>query len=210
MSQTVLRKKVADIWLTDKAITYIYKRTSGFTKAQILDELKMSLGTAFANTIQKVYQWIIKYVPKATGNLQAHLIETMTNSPGFKRLQDSIGAKTTGTTAALPKRITLMIGLDPANPVPYAKYVNKMSTGQVQHSGMVTVGPRGGHHGDVAWVNRGGYYGKIRLYDPSAIGSYAGLLRMYAREQMKNELKKAINQFITFDRSSLRGAGVGV
>ncbi len=200
----VAEKEIAQHRITAEAINYIYNKVGGLTKTQIENELRQALGIALANTVRKVIAWIERYVPEATGNLKDHLIETTMNSPGMERIQ----ARSTGKVSSMPKKVALRVGLSQDNPVPYAKYVNAMSDSQVRHTGMVRHGPRGGIYGDVAYVARHGMRGKIILNDPQAVGGYAGLLRMYAREQFKDQLKKAYAATITFDRRTIRGAGI--
>jgi hypothetical protein len=66
--------------------------------------------------------------------------------------------------------------------VHYAKYVNRFSDVNVKH------------YNEIGYAYYNGYNGRILLNDPSAVGGYAGLMRMEARKILKQELSKAIKQ----------------
>lgn len=120
------------------------------------DELKkyaqQLLNEALETTILETEIWIDSKVPMLTGALRASLISFLKKSiPPPAAMGDLRGI-----------RLVLGVGAD----IPYAKYVNKMTTSQVRHP-----------------------------IDPRAIGFYHNAMVAFAKERLQINVDKAIYKF---------------
>lgn len=173
-----------ELSITSDKVNYIYNSNPGLNKQQIREELTTALAVALSQSIDDLMKWIREYVPRATGQLQDHIINQLLSSPG--------------TRSKKPKRISLKVGVDPGTGPHYARYVNALPDGMLQHQGTRR------------WVNYYGHYGYITLNDRKAQGGYAGLLRLEAKRVLRENLKDAIRRTITFDKRLVTWAGIKV
>lgn len=143
---------------------------------ETIDEVELYiqelLDEALEITITETRAWINTYVPKRSADLRVSLINFLEKS-----------IPPAGTIGEL-RGIRLVLGVGAE--INYAKYVNEMTTKQVQHAGTFRE-----HSGKRAY-SKGR---RVYLYDPKAIGGYHDEMVIYAKERFQTNLDKAIYKF---------------
>lgn len=130
------------------------------------------LDEALNITIAEVKEWINRFVPKREGDLRVSLIKFLERSiPPIAAIGELRGI-----------RLVLGVGAD----IPYAKYVDEMTTKQVRHSGTWRE-----HSGKRAYSKGHRAY----LYDPQAVGNYHDKMVVYAKQRLKTNIDKATYKF---------------
>jgi len=170
----------------DKARVSRIAKENDMTSRQLIQLIEPILRETLEKTTQDIMLWIIKYVPKRTGQLRMTLLKSLQKS----KVQRGI------------LRFIMGTHLD------YAKKVNAMSTAQVRHNSHRE------HSGKWAYAyyythrNRGPKVGKRRriigkkykgpsnyrifLYDPEAIGGFWEALIRYLKERAMFHMKNAM------------------
>jgi len=115
-------------------------------------------------TIREMEDWIKKFVPKRTGQLQDNLLANIKSS----RVRDHT------------LKLIIRTSID------YAGKVSEMSDAQVQHDSTWFE-----HSGERAYAYYYGHYGRIYLNDPDAKGDFFQLLQEYGKDRAFVNLAKA-------------------
>lgn len=149
--------------LNSTAIKNIAKRSPIYTESDIKDIIKDLLNEALELTLRDLRIWILKFVPKRTGQLRRNLLRNIKSS----RVKSTI------------MRIIIRTSID------YASEVNAYSTAQVRHYNTERE-----HSGAYAYAYYGGHYGRIRLHDPLAIGHFFDKMLLYVQKQVLINLTK--------------------
>jgi len=136
------------------------------TPKQFIMLLKSVLSETLMLTMKDMQQFIIRFVPKRTGQLQYTLLKKMESS----KIRDGV--------------LIFIIGTH----LRYARDVNQMATSQVQHSSHKE------HSGKWAYAYYYGHKGRIFLYDPEAIGSFWQILLMYLQKRILIHLQDAMRK----------------
>lgn len=140
---------------------------SKYTYEEVIRYVQNVMNETLLVTVEECRQWIYKYVPKRSGDLQETLIKFLEKSIPPPSLFNEIRNV----------RLTLGAGVE----VPYAKYVRDMTAKQVQHFG--------------TWFEHSGRkaYSKgkpVFLNDPNAVNKYFDKLTAYGIERLKINLSK--------------------
>ena len=156
------------------------------TSQQLISLIEPILYATLQNTITDMIRWILKYVPRRTGQLRDTLIKSMKSS----RVQNGM--------------LKFIVGTH----VQYANKVNQMSTSQVQHNSWFE---HSGHRAYAYYYNykhRGTKVGKrkmkigkrykgpshyrIFLSDPDAVGMFWDTLLVYLRLRVLYHLRNTM------------------
>jgi hypothetical protein len=151
------------------------------TYQQVVNIIQNILSYTLNTTIADLEKWIDRFVPKRTGWLRDTLKQNLHSS----RVKDNVLRLICGTK------------LD------YSSDVNAMSTRQVRHSNT----PKE-HSGKWAYAYYYGFYGRIRLDDPQAIGNFFDKMLYYATQQIRINLlaaKRLYLGYVTYNKSPLHG-----
>ena len=161
-------------------------KQADMTKKQFIFLMKSVLNETLEKVLDDMRLWILRFVPKRTGQLRFSLLKRLESS----KVRDGV--------------LIFIIGTH----VDYAKKVNEMSTGQVQHSSHKE------HDGSWAYAyyytykRRGTKVGKrkygvgkryrgtsnyrIYLSDPEAVGGFWDALLMYLKKRVLHHLQNAM------------------
>lgn len=156
MSQSLATKTIASVEMQKPKITYAAGQLRNLTHSQVEQLVQTILETTLQLVMIDVTKWIQTYVPRRTGQLQDNLLANFQSS----YIQNG-------------RILKLKLGTN----IDYAQYVNKMSSTQVQHFGVI------------GYAYYYGSHGPIILSDPSAQGHYQGIMLMYARDRLRFHLK---------------------
>jgi hypothetical protein len=142
--------------------------TSEYTLEQIRWLIQRALNTALEDTIIEIEAWILKYVPKRSGDLQKSLLSFLEKSVPPEISMDQFH--------------DLRLVLGAGREVDYIKYVDQMTNAQVQHFG--------------TWLEHSGRraYSKgkpVFLNDPQALGQFFDQMVTYGKERFLTNLNKA-------------------
>jgi len=143
--------------LNSTAIKNIAKQSSIYTEKEVKEIIKDLLNEVLELTLEDLKQWILKFVPKRTGQLRRNMLKNIQSS----RVKSNI------------LRIIIRTSID------YAAQVNAYSTAQVRHYNTERE-----HSGAYAYAYYGGHYGRIRLNDPLAIGHFFDKMLLYVQKQV--------------------------
>lgn len=156
------------------------------TNKQIISSIKSILNETLEMVKKDLQLWILRFVPKRTGQLQFTLLKQLESS----KVRNGI--------------LIFIIGTH----LDYAKRVNQMSTAQVQHSSHKEHGGGWAYAYYYTYKRRGIKVGKrkmgvgkryrgishyrIYLYDPEAVGGFWDKLLKYLKARVLIHLKNAM------------------
>jgi len=188
---TLAPRTYGKIGITDSLVRFIAGDKIVDSLDIVKDVIQELLEESLKITIEETKAWIVKKVPKRSGDLRNSLI---------KYLERSIPPAAVDRGAE-GIRLVLGVGAD----IPYAEAVNEMTTKQVRHSGSW-------REHSVAYVTKG--RGKDKkgagrkyfpfayskghrtyLYDPQAIGGYHDEMVAFATTRFKINIYKASYKF---------------
>jgi len=154
--------------LNSTAIKNIAKQSSIYTEKEVKEIIKDLLNEVLELTLEDLKQWILKFVPKRTGQLRRNMLKNIQSS----RVKSNI------------LRIIIRTSID------YAAQVNAYSTAQVRHKNAKRehysdyTPKKGGEHHPYAYAYYGGHYGRITLNDPLAIGHFFDKMLLYVQKKV--------------------------
>lgn len=141
---------------TEGKISYIANNLR-MEMGEVLQLLTQIMEKTIQYTVPEIEQWIKKYVPKRTGQLQNSLLDSVNKT------------EWTG------QQLRLILFTD----VEYARELNNRKDIQIQHNNEI---------GSAYYY---GHYGKLILNDSNAYYDFMGLLKMFARQHLKDNFKRA-------------------
>jgi len=156
--------------ITPTKISYILNNVPGLNRAGVEDIIQNILDEVLKKTMSDLFVWIVKYVPKRTGQLQDSLLSNLESS----KSQNFIAVLRYGTQ------------LD------YVKYVTRYKTENVRHNGEIGYAYYNGYGGGTRKHPMRPSPARILLFDPQAIGGFWGQMKMYAKQRMQLHLRDAI------------------
>ena len=137
---------------------------SEYTYDEIKELISDMLNDVLTQTLLDINIWIDYHVPKRTGKLRFSLKKNLQSSNVSRNI------------------LKLIMG----TAVDYAKEVNKMTQGQVRHTGTNKE-----NDGSWAYANYWGHSGRIYLDDPQAVGHFWDKLLSFTKERIIINLTKA-------------------
>ena len=137
---------------------------SNYTYEEIKELISNMLNDVLKQTLLDINIWIDYHVPKRTGQLRDNLKKHIQSSRVSKNIL----------------RVIMGTSID------YAKEVNKMTQGQVRHTGTNKE-----NDGSWAYANYWGHSGRIYLDDPQAVGHFWDKLLSFTKERIIINLTKA-------------------
>jgi hypothetical protein len=187
MSLVALNPKTQLTISLDRAKASNIAKQNHMTLKQLIQLIEPILSATLENTLNDMVRWILKYVPKRTGQLRESLLRSIQNS----RVKNGV--------------LQFIIGTH----LNYAAKVNAMSTSQVRHSGSWyehSGAPAYAYYGP--YRHRGTKVGKRRmgvgrrykgpsnyrvfLYDPDAIGGFWDAMLKYIEVRLLFHMKNAM------------------
>lgn len=163
----------------DKAKVKKIAKENQMTPQQLVMLIEPILNETLERTMEDMTIWILRFVPKRTGQLRVSLLDNMKSS----RVKNGV--------------LRFIIGTH----LDYATRVNKMSTSQVRHKGTWYEHPRKKR---VKWYKKKktikrrayayyyGHYGRIFLDDPEAVGGFWFALLTYLKLRILFHMKNAM------------------
>lgn len=190
---TYIPKEIAKVELDKNKREYIKNKIfPTLSKSQINDLIIKILQQTLEKVVLDGTDWIKKYVPKATGQLQDMLIEALSKYSGSPSSNYNL-ALWLGTVnvpyiqyvANMPEKMVR----HPKGSIYYKEYTRKyqLKDGTIKtYQARVKIDP------NRRWVNYYRHRGYINLYDPKAVGRFWGLLKQHLRQRLRNRLHETI------------------